>query len=232
MPSPTWYPFLIHHGERRIGVYWGPDAKFAARDCRHESKSFGPVDLTGKRLTVQPYTEEMRREQCERSGVPFVPKAHPAPASSTVTSDELATSNPVPSHQTKGSILMDIRFSSLPAIGAALEGGIFGGVVTQAAGAHVAVVLLPERATEINWQAATEWAEKLGGQLPTRMAALSLYTHLKAQLPQRWHWTCETDEDDASFAWGCHVCLYGTQLTGHKSVEGCAVAVRLIPITA
>jgi len=50
-PKP-WLPFVVHHGERLIGVYWGADAKEAAAFARMESRSFGPVDLTGKRLTV------------------------------------------------------------------------------------------------------------------------------------------------------------------------------------
>jgi len=48
-----WFPFVVHYGERLIGVYWGPDAKFAASSARMESRSFGPVDLTGKRLVVE-----------------------------------------------------------------------------------------------------------------------------------------------------------------------------------
>lgn len=47
-----WLPFVVHHGERLIGVFWGADAKEAAGFARMESRSFGPVDLTGKRLTV------------------------------------------------------------------------------------------------------------------------------------------------------------------------------------
>jgi hypothetical protein len=126
---------------------------------------------------------------------------------------------------------MSITLSTLPAVGAELEGGAFAGVITQADGTHAAVVLLPERAKGLTWDAATEWAKQLGAQLPTRLMASTIYTHLKAQLEPRWHWTCETDEDDASCAWLCDFDI-GNQDGYRKSYEGCAVAARLIPLTA
>jgi len=49
-----WFPFVVFHGAVRVGVYWAADAKQAAGFARMESRSFGPVDLTGKRLTVTP----------------------------------------------------------------------------------------------------------------------------------------------------------------------------------
>lgn len=50
-PKP-WLPFVVHRGERLIGVYWGSNAKDAAGFARMEARSFGPVSLDGKRLTV------------------------------------------------------------------------------------------------------------------------------------------------------------------------------------
>jgi hypothetical protein len=49
-----WFPFVVFHGPRRLGVYWAANEKDAAAFARMESRSFGPVDLTGKRLTVTP----------------------------------------------------------------------------------------------------------------------------------------------------------------------------------
>lgn len=124
---------------------------------------------------------------------------------------------------------MSTTLTSLPAIGAELEGGIFAGVITQPDGMHVAVVLLPDRAQDIKWKAAVAWAEKLGAQLPTRPIAALLFANVKKHLVERWHWTSE--EYDASSAWGCSF-YDGYQYDCHKSSEGCAVAARLIPLTA
>ena len=124
-----------------------------------------------------------------------------------------------------------IAFAELPALGEPLNGGIFVGAITQPDGTHAAVALLPGQANDVSWQAATEWAEQQGGQLPTRpMAALVLAN--TQDRPQRgWHWTCETHKDDASCAWGCYF-GYGHQYDNPKSYQGAAVAVRLIHITA
>jgi len=124
-----------------------------------------------------------------------------------------------------------LALASLPALGQPLEGGTFFGVITRPDGTHVAVVKLTEEAEDIAWQDAMDWAAKLGGQLPSRPIAAMLFAHLKGQLRPRWHWCDETDEDDASYAWIC-VFSDGYQLTDRKSFEGCAVAVRCIPLAA
>ena len=122
-----------------------------------------------------------------------------------------------------------LTFAVLPPLGQSLEGGTFAGITTLADGKHVAVVLLPIKAEDINWKDAMDLAASQGGELPSRAVAALLYANLKPQLTPRWHWTCESY--DASSAWLCYF-LYGTQHGTHKSYEGCAVAVRLIPLTA
>ena len=122
-----------------------------------------------------------------------------------------------------------ISFSALPAIGSALEGGIFAGLTTRKDGTHCAVVLLSDKGTDLTWKKAMNWAAKLDAELPTRPVADLLFANVKDQLEPRWHWTSETD--GASYAWHCHF-GHGTQYGTHKSYEGCAVAVRLIPLTA
>ncbi|SIR00653.1 hypothetical protein [Pseudacidovorax sp. RU35E] len=117
----------------------------------------------------------------------------------------------------------------LPALGAALAGGIFAGLTTDKAGQHFAVVLLPGRADSKDWPAAQAWAKEQGGELPSRAVALLLFTHVKDQLPRTWHWTSEPD--GASYAWCCYF-AYGHQSTSHQSAELAAVAVRQIPISA
>ena len=124
-----------------------------------------------------------------------------------------------------------LTLAQLPALGAPLEGGSFAGITTQPDGTHCAVVLLPSQGTDLDWPAAKAWAAEQGGELPSRPVAALLFANVKAQLRPRWHWTSETHEDDASYAWHCYF-SDGLQLNFHKSYEGGAVAVRLIHLAA
>ncbi len=123
-----------------------------------------------------------------------------------------------------------IKFSDLPAIGAALGGGIFVGAITQPDGTHAAVTLLPDQAKDVTWQAALDWAKAQDAQLPTRPMAAMIFANTQDRPQSDWHWTCEEAKNYASFAWDCSF-YDGGQLTTHKSYEGSAVAVRLIHIT-
>jgi hypothetical protein len=122
-----------------------------------------------------------------------------------------------------------LTLATLPALGAELDGGTFVGLTTKPDGTHHAVVLLPEKAESITWKKAIAWAEKQGGELPSRPVAALLFANVKAQLTPAWHWTSESY--DASYAWDCDF-NYGGQRNGHKGYEGGAVAVRLIHLTA
>lgn len=126
--------------------------------------------------------------------------------------------------------LNTIKFSDLPAIGAALCGGIFVGAITQPDGTHAAVTLLPDQAKDVTWQAALDWAKAQDAQLPTRPMASLIFANTQDRPQSGWHWTCEEVEDDASYAWNCYF-DDGYQVSGHKSGEGSAVAVRCIHIT-
>ena len=122
-----------------------------------------------------------------------------------------------------------MKFNDLPALGTQLDTGIFAGLTTRKDGAHCAVVLLSEQGEKLTWKKAMNWAAKQGGELPSRPVAAMLFANAKDQLKPVWHWTSE--EDGASAAWFCDF-DYGLQYNGHKSYEGSAVAVRLIPLTA
>ena len=124
-----------------------------------------------------------------------------------------------------------ITLAQLPAIGAPLKGGCYAGATTKPDGTLYAVVLLPAQGADLNWEAAKTWAAEQGGELPSRPVAALLFANAKAQLRPRWHWTNETDEDDASYAWYCYFAS-GYQNLYHKSYDGSAVAVRLIHVTA
>ena len=92
--------------------------------------------------------------------------------------------------------------------------------------AHL-VLMAARPDTQLNWQDAMEWAKSTGGDLPNRQEQALLYANCKTHLNPDWHWSSETDADDASYAWHCHF-GNGTQYDNHKSYEGCAVAVRRI----
>jgi len=120
-----------------------------------------------------------------------------------------------------------MKFSDLPKIGTALHGGTFAGLTTKKNGTHHAVILLPDQGTDLTWKKACNWAQKLEAELPSRPVAALLFANVKDQLRPNWHWTSEPD--GASYAWLCNF-YYGGQNYAHKSYEGAAVAVRLIPI--
>ncbi len=90
------------------------------------------------------------------------------------------------------------------------------------------LVLMPQKPNgKLNWQAAMEWAESIGGTLPNRQEQALLYANCKPHLDKSWHWSGETDEDDASCAWSCDF-TSGFQYHYHKSFGGGAVAVRRV----
>lgn len=123
-----------------------------------------------------------------------------------------------------------MKFNDLPALGQPLDGGTFCGLTTAADGQHFAVVLLADKpANRLSWKAAGAWAETVGGTLPTRPVAAMLFANAKDQFEEAWHWTA--DEFDGWCAWN-QTFNHGTQHHNHKSYEGRARAVRLIPINA
>ena len=124
-----------------------------------------------------------------------------------------------------------ITLAALPAINQPFAGGLFAGLTTLPNGTHAAVALLPDQGTGLTWAAAQAWAAERQAVLPTRPQAALVFANLRQHLRKRAHWTSETHEDDASYAWCCYFC-YGSTVTSPKSFEGCAVALRLIPLTA
>ena len=92
------------------------------------------------------------------------------------------------------------------------------------------LVLMAQRPTDKpNWQAAIDWANRVGGAIPTRQELSLLFANCKSHLQAVWHWSSETLDDDASFAWSCHFSL-GSIGYGRKNYEGSAVAVRRLVI--
>ncbi|MES2959770.1 MAG: DUF1566 domain-containing protein [Pseudomonadota bacterium] len=122
-----------------------------------------------------------------------------------------------------------LTLATLPALGAELDAGHFFGLTTDKAGAHHAVVLLPDRTDKrLTWKQALAWAKKAGGELPTRPISALLYALAKDRIEADWYWTSEAF--DGSYAWNQGF-EGGTQSGNPKSYEGRAVAVRLIQLT-
>ena len=88
---------------------------------------------------------------------------------------------------------------------------------------HHLVLMAAKPAKSLNWQAATDWAASVGGELPTRQEQALLFANCKPHLEPEWHWSSETN--GASYAWLCYFGL-GGQLYGSRGYEGSAVAVR------
>ena len=92
---------------------------------------------------------------------------------------------------------------------------------------HHLVLMAARPGKRLSWQAAMDWAESIGGQLPTRQEQALLFANAKPHLDPEWHWSSQEHESEASYAWGCYF-GNGTQGLSHKSYEGCAVAVRRV----
>lgn len=124
-----------------------------------------------------------------------------------------------------------ISIADLPPLNAALCDGLFAGLVTLPDGTHHAVVLLPARpAARLPWKQAMDWAARAGGRLPSRPIAALLYANACKTIEPDWYWTNETE--GSSYAGYCDFYRGGTQGCTSRSAEGCAVAVRLIPLIA
>ena len=127
-------------------------------------------------------------------------------------------------------VLEALPLASLPSLKQPLEGGTFCGVITLPDGEHYAVVKLdakPEK--RLGWKAAIAWAQKVGGRLPSRAVSALLFSVAPDLFEPSWHWTCEPE--GSSCGWYCLFSGSGGHGYNGTSNEGCAVAVRMIPLT-
>ena len=108
-------------------------------------------------------------------------------------------------------------------------GELYAGPVLSASGhlMHHLVVMAQRPTDDLAWQAAMEWAVRIGGSLPTRQELSLIFANCKPHLKPEWHWSSEVYEKDASHAWGCYF-NYGSVGYDHERYEGSAVAVRRV----
>ena len=93
------------------------------------------------------------------------------------------------------------------------------------------VILLPDHLDKcVNWKTAVDFAQKAGGELPTRREQSLLFANCKESFSKDWYWSSETNASDSAAAW-CQGFGYGYQGDGHKGHGYCrARAVRRLPI--
>ena len=131
--------------------------------------------------------------------------------------------------QLKGSEPVPCRtaVSVLPGIGAQLEGGIYAGLTIHD-NQVMALVLLPGDES-LNWKDAVAWAEKQGGELPSRIDQLVLWKNVKDQFKGEWYWSGEQYAPGGGFAWA-QLFHYGYQYDCLKSSFFRARAVRRLTL--
>ena len=82
------------------------------------------------------------------------------------------------------------------------------------------LVLMAGSVSDVSWHVAKAWAEKIGGDLPTRQEQALLFANLKGQFEPRAYWSSEQHAANAACAW------YQDFLNGHQSYSGKSASLR------
>ncbi|WP_454674862.1 DUF1566 domain-containing protein [Achromobacter pestifer] len=89
------------------------------------------------------------------------------------------------------------------------------------------IILLPGQIEDVSWSTAKAWAEKQGGELPTRQEQALLFANIKGQFDSRYYWSGE--QYSADNAWIQNF-VDGDQNIGGKDDSSRARAVRRLVI--
>jgi hypothetical protein len=109
-------------------------------------------------------------------------------------------------------------------------GEVYAGLLLGENGApDVHLFLLPGEVSGVTWDKAKAWAEKVGGELPTRREQRLLFANAKVCFQSEWYWSGEQHASYSDYAWVQYF-GYGGQSSGRKSFAGRARAVRRLPI--
>lgn len=81
------------------------------------------------------------------------------------------------------------------------KGEHWAGIVLDDKGAPAHHLILLPGDESANWAVATKWAEKQGGELPTRQEQSILFGNLPAQFQPRWYWSSEQSAGGSGCAW-------------------------------
>lgn len=116
------------------------------------------------------------------------------------------------------------------------EGEIYIGAIGSTSGDAYHLILLPGDNNPAPHQQQIEWAQSIGGDLPTKLESAMLFERAQKQFQRAWYWTNETfvdayepEESDAEYAWVQYF-SYGTQSSFPKDYYYRARAVRRLPI--
>ncbi|MBR8443258.1 DUF1566 domain-containing protein [Burkholderia cenocepacia] len=111
------------------------------------------------------------------------------------------------------------------------EGEIYVGVVANTAGELHHVILLPGDNDDATWQAQMEWAQSIGGDLPTRIEHLFLLANHRDQFQPDAYWSNQPDTDPGYSGWAWYQTFdNGLQDNLRQGSELRARAVRRLPI--
>jgi hypothetical protein len=94
---------------------------------------------------------------------------------------------------------------------------------------HHLILLADTPTDDLSWQAAMDWAKRVGGELPTRREQALLYANCKEQFEAAWCWSSEQHASYSHYAW-VQTFGNGNQNVSVKSAERRARAVRRFPI--
>lgn len=110
------------------------------------------------------------------------------------------------------------------------EGEAYIGAIGDKNGDVYHVILLPGDKDCGTWQKAMDWANEIGGDLPSRVEQSMLFAGFKDQFNKDWHWSNQTVDGYAAYAW-FQGFGNGYQGDSHKDYDYCrARAVRRLPI--
>ena len=111
------------------------------------------------------------------------------------------------------------------------EGESYAGILIGSDGHpdHHIILLADEMEGEADWADAKEWAESVGGSLPTRREQSLLFANLKAKFQPDWYWSGEQHAELSGCAW-CQTFSSGYQDYYRKGGKLRARAVRRLVI--
>jgi hypothetical protein len=107
------------------------------------------------------------------------------------------------------------------------EGEIYAGTIINPDGTGNHIMLLDDDKEDINWKDALEWAQSLGGDLPTRVEQALLFDQHKDKFDERAYWSNTQHASHSGYAW-CQRFNNGYQSHWGKVNELRARAVRRI----
>lgn len=111
------------------------------------------------------------------------------------------------------------------------EGEVYIGAIIGADGEGHHIILLSEHPKErMTWKEAMDWAQSVGGDLPTRIEQALLFDQKNAEFDTDWYWSNAQHAVQANYAW--YQCFRrGYQDYDHEILTLRARAVRRVQFT-